>query len=65
MGTGWLSVYRLFTLVIAGLTGSCGCRCPASQDRTVPQSASPGKERSSNFQVRCVLNVYRFHTVVK
>lgn len=41
---------QLLTLVIAGLTGSCGC-WPASPERSVPRIVSPSKDPHSKFQV--------------
>ena len=48
------------------LTGRCRhCCCPASRERMGSHVASPGKEQNSKFMVWCLLNVYRFHIIVK
>ena len=64
MGTEWLRVYWLFTLMIPWLTGSCYCHCPASQGSIVQHVPSPGKDQNSNFEVPFLKNVYHFCTIV-
>lgn len=39
--------------------------CPASQERIMPHTASPGKDRNSKCEVQFLLNVYCFHTITK
>lgn len=40
------------------------CRCPASWERLVPHTASPGKDPHSTFEVWFLLNVCHFCTMV-
>lgn len=66
LGTGWLSVYQLFTLVVARLSGSCGylpSQCHKRLSECIPL-AWENKIQKRKIKVRCLLNVYS-HTIVK
>lgn len=65
VGSGWFSVYQLFTLVIVWLTGSCGSLpCPASQERIILQMVNPIKDLNSKFKVWFLRNAYCFYIII-
>ena len=40
------------------------CSCPASWERIEQHVARPGKDQNSKVEVRFLLNVYDFHTII-
>lgn len=50
--------------MITWLTGNYG-HCPASLESMVPNIISTGKDQYSKFKVQSLLNMNRFHTIVK
>ena len=60
--------YWFYTLATAWQTGRCESlplpSCPASRERIVLHIACPAKNQNSKFEVRFLLNAYRYHTIV-
>lgn len=50
---------------LGGWLGAWGCRCPASQERVVLNTAGLGKDHHSQFEVQFLLNVCHSCTVVR
>ena len=56
----------MFTLVVMRLTVSYGCsRCPASWESIILHIGNPENDQNSKFEVRVLLKVCCFPTIVK
>ena len=55
----------VFALLTAGLIGSCIAATQRQREDPTTYHGCLGKDQALKFQVRFLLNVYHFHTIVK